>query len=738
MTISPNDAVEMSDAGLSTVPAIISLKRPTSAWKPYTKARPSLAETTGWFADDKQEAICIICGKVSGNVEMIDFDQTAVAFPGWFELLDAELRARLVIESSQSGGKHAVYRCVDPVEGNQKLASRETGEVLVETRGEGGIFLCAPTPGYTLEQGDWSSIPVVTAAERASMLAAARSLNELDAKTPPRLAGPTGAIDRASGAALSQRPGDDFNERGEVERLLKSHGWTQLGLEPDGNHRWRRPGKDVDHSATMKDRTFYVFSTSTPLESEVGLSPFAVYAGLEHGNNFDAAARELGRMGYGSDAPAIGVDLSYLLPRLIKSEPTGRLAEPEPMPDEMYRVPGFVGEVMDWTMSAAPYPNLPLAFCGAMALMSFLGGQKVRTQCNLRTNVYLIGLAPASSGKNYPREVNSYVLDRVGLDDGLGDRFASGEGIQDALLLTPTMLIQADEIDGIMRQIKSDKDGVRESIPAVLMTLYSSSSTNYPIRMKSGQKGRGKVRQPNLTVFGTATPAEFYSSLSHRMMVNGFFARLQIVDSGKRGRFHPTRAPDEMPESIIETALRWAEFKPGNGNLESFYPVPMTVPADKDAQRLANELGEKADTEYDIAEEAKDDASCAAWGRTLQQAKKLSLIYAISKSIDNPIIDGEAMSWATEFCCHQTARQLWAASQHVAENQWHELEQKAAAIMRKRGGVATRTVLMRGLHLKKREFDELMDSLIEAEKIRQIVTTSEKGKKGLGYELKTG
>ena len=68
-----------------------------------------------------------------------------------------KIQSRLVIESSQSGGRHVIYRCDQPVDGNLKLAqgNRDGKQVtLIETRGEGGLFLCSPSAGYEIIQGD--------------------------------------------------------------------------------------------------------------------------------------------------------------------------------------------------------------------------------------------------------------------------------------------------------------------------------------------------------------------------------------------------------------------------------------------------------------------------------------------------------------------------------------------------------------------------------------------------------
>src|SRR5690606_16345409 len=122
------------------------------------------------------------------------------------------------------------------------------------------------------------------------------------------------------------------------------------------------------------------------------------------------------------------------------------IADPGPIPEHLFQVPGFVSQVMDFTLANAPYPNVGLAFCGAMALQSYLCGRKVCDPGDLRPNIYLLALASSGTGKDFPRKVNARVLFEIGHIASLGDKFASGEGIQDALARTNAMLFQNDEM----------------------------------------------------------------------------------------------------------------------------------------------------------------------------------------------------------------------------------------------------------------------------------------------------
>ena len=244
----PESALACRDAGLSVLPAWREgdQKRvPLSSWKQYQDRLPTHAEVNAWFSNGHQ-AMCLVCGAVSGNQEMIDFDCQAEMFEPWCAAVREAapgLLEKLVIESTPSGGRHVDYRCMVPVCGNLKLAQRKIvvpsdepvnigGKTfvprkdaqgnwhvlltLIETRGEGGIFLCAPSPGYELLQGAFTALPVLTAEERDILLSAAWALNEhLPAPEPI-----------PAGQSNLTRPGDDFAERGDVRAVLIAHKWT--------------------------------------------------------------------------------------------------------------------------------------------------------------------------------------------------------------------------------------------------------------------------------------------------------------------------------------------------------------------------------------------------------------------------------------------------------------------------------------------------------------------------------
>ncbi|MFO0916673.1 MAG: bifunctional DNA primase/polymerase [Pirellulales bacterium] len=608
--------------GLCPLPAILAEKRPAlTGWKQYQRVLPTEQQVRTWFVEP--QPVCLLTGEVSGHLEMIDFDQGGELFAPWAELVAGEapgLLDRLVIERSQSGGRHVVYRSAVPVPGNRKLAQRtyivpgpepvelagkryvprqvnsqfEVTVVLIETRGEGGLFLCAPTPRYEIEQGQLANLPILSESDRAVLIEAACALNET---VPPATRIPA----RYQGTG---RPGDDYAERGNVREVLERHGWQRA--RSGENEYWRRPGK-------------------------------------EH-------------------------------------------------------------------------------------------GRKVRDEADNRTNLYLLALAYSSVGKDWPRKLNTHILHRIGHVRALGEKFASGEGIQDALFVTPAMLFQTDEIDGLLLAINKSRDARYETMMGTLLTMYSAANSIFPMRRKAGKECPGVIDQPCLVLYGTAIPTHYYEALSERMLTNGLFARMLIVESGPRSTGQDPRIIDP-PARVMDTAQWWASFNPGTGNLEDWHPRPRTVVADSQAQSILAESRRMCEREYTAAEASGDPVGTTVWGRVPEQVRKLALLYAVSASHEQPRIDADAAQWATQFMLHQTRRMLFMAHGHVAENPFHAECLKLLRKLREAPGQQLpHSMLLKRMKLDAKTFQELVTTL-EQQGDLVTVTHSTAGRPHRRYQL---
>ena len=317
-------AEELLSAGFSVLPTRKDKKPALGRWTDLQSTPMDSDTASGCFTTDGTYGIAVICGAVSGRLECIDFDahgrNIEEVVKQWYSdpgVKDIIARCRLYIETSPSGGYHVMYRYdYDKLDGNLKLAAWENGDSMIETRGEGGYVIVAPTPGYNVVRNTLADLGEITVDERDYLLETAR---HLDRKGQPEAReGLTRAAKEGETAGFD---GDDpvswFNwNRGEyAKNLLIEKGWVKVSYnEKEGVEYWRRPGKEDGTSATWgkKYNCLYVFSTSaSPFRSECYYSPFQILTKLRFKDNYQAAVKWIMGKYFEEECPYIRVGTDY-------------------------------------------------------------------------------------------------------------------------------------------------------------------------------------------------------------------------------------------------------------------------------------------------------------------------------------------------------------------------------------------------------------------------------------------
>lgn len=337
MTSNPilDAALAWQAAGASVIPvAADGTKRPACPWKRYQAERADADQIHAWF-DRPGYGLGIICGAVSGQLEMLEFEGRAVTeglLKKASDIMADNGQADLwtlvctgCVDTSPSGGIHLLYRVGGQVAGNQKIARRPSSDaeleaapgarvqVLIETRGEGGYTVAAPSGGtvhktggsWTRVAGGPATLPILSTDQRDALHAVLGCLDALPEETPePQPETAAGGNVAPIGVGSGLRPGDDFAAKVGWDDILCPQGWTKAHKEGAG-WAWTRPGKKTADgiSATTGTRgdgdNLYIWSTSTDLPSEEPLSKLYVYAHYHHGGDMSAAARDLASRGYG-------------------------------------------------------------------------------------------------------------------------------------------------------------------------------------------------------------------------------------------------------------------------------------------------------------------------------------------------------------------------------------------------------------------------------------------------------
>ncbi|WP_136796930.1 DUF3987 domain-containing protein [Desulfosediminicola ganghwensis] len=271
--------------GISVIPAKTDKSPALKSWKKYQSEKMSLELAGAIF--ETAECMALVCGEISGNLECLDFDKPDLFEPFMkaLNIMDEGLASKLIYLQTPSSGYHIPYRCINPVEGSQKLAVSLDNKTWIETRGEGGYFLTYPSPNYSFIKADFDSMPTLTSKERSTLLSLAHSFTEkveCHSKSKP-------------GGTGKNRPGDIYNEQVTPEvwqDLLFGSGWKFAGKGPREEIYLTRPGKESGVSASWKDGMLYVFSTNAGIPPGPH-SAFSVYTHLKHNGDYSAAAKEI-------------------------------------------------------------------------------------------------------------------------------------------------------------------------------------------------------------------------------------------------------------------------------------------------------------------------------------------------------------------------------------------------------------------------------------------------------------
>ncbi|MBO9592760.1 MAG: bifunctional DNA primase/polymerase [Niabella sp.] len=317
-------------AGVSVI-ATDSNKRAVLPWKKYEQGFATDTELNEMFNHSKTDGIAVLCGRLSGNLEVVDvdckYDLTGSLFENFIQEItdtDPDLAQRLVIARTKSKGYHIYYRC-SVIEGNKKLAQRFTTDderqknphekvkVLIETRGQSGYVIAPPTDGYKFTQGNIGSIPEISENQRRVILELARSFNTVIEEYKQH--------EYTEKKPFQKSPFSDYNDRGDVVELLTSHGWKFV-KEQGAKVVMLRPGETTSKSSGDFNRDmnlFSVFTTSSEFEPNKGYRPAAVYAMLECGNDWKEAAKKLLAAGYGEPFRKLNKEVRYEIAKM-KSE----------------------------------------------------------------------------------------------------------------------------------------------------------------------------------------------------------------------------------------------------------------------------------------------------------------------------------------------------------------------------------------------------------------------------------
>ena len=298
-------------AGISVLPCKED-KRPLRAeWGSLQKMPMPLEDSEQEFRNSAY--IGVITGEVSGNLEGIDFDNHDHGIEKYFnawKLENAEIFAKydIYIERTKRGGFHVLYRIdSENIYNSRVLARWETKETMIETKGEGGYFIVAPSEGYAVISGDLTLVPTIRPDEREQLIQTAKKLSKVTQSTEEK------ETESSHHDFTDPVSWYNWNKVNYSKGLLTEAGWSKSTDKNKVEH-WSKPGTKNEVHATWghKYNALYVFSTSTlPFKNECYYTPFQILVMLKFSSNHFAAINWISIHYLNADSPYIRVGVDY-------------------------------------------------------------------------------------------------------------------------------------------------------------------------------------------------------------------------------------------------------------------------------------------------------------------------------------------------------------------------------------------------------------------------------------------
>jgi len=383
------------------------------------------------------------------------------------------------------------------------------------------------------------------------------------------------------------------------------------------------------------------------------------------------------------------------------------------------QIPGLVGDITQYIIETALYPQPELAFSAALTLMSVLTGQKVKDAGGTRTNIYVAALAPSGSGKDYGRTVIQDVLIKCGKPEVCGPQdIGSSAGLLRALQdISPVMLFPLDEMGILLEGVNSGGRNIHlAKIGKVFLELYSSVGKVYNGTAYADVRNNPIIHNPHCTIYATSTPCTFWESLTKANLTSGLLARFMFFEGGYVMPNDDAKM-DDVPLAIVERCKAWAEYRPTlPGNLDTLHAKTVGVSAAADVRLKQHR---RTIAERRIKEEP---ARAALWSRVAEKSQKLALLFACGRHEPGSEIIIEASDMdAAIAVSNWSCRYLIAKMDKIGQTAYAKDVDEIVAFIAKRGTVTLKDLYRKFRYIPAKRRKEMVNDAIEAGRLEQVM-----------------
>jgi hypothetical protein len=313
------------------------------------------------------------------------------------------------------------------------------------------------------------------------------------------------------------------------------------------------------------------------------------------------------------------------------------------------------------------------------------------------------------------------------------DRLASGPGLLAMLTSQPQRMCFLDEFGHMLEQMTATGAGghIRQ-ILTEFTALYSAAGSLYTGTAYASRPAE-VIQSPHLSLFGTATPEQFWRAFGSAALEDGSVARFLVMPLNRIGMKDPTGVlTPELQADIVAIADARARQQSQSLSDAGAVRVPVTPEAETARKRLVLTMASCA--EYADLHGVKGAAPILS--RVAENAAKIALVSAVGRSPFQPHISLKDFNIGHAIARWSARTMIQSIGLFVADN---EIERNTNEVERfifegKSAGRLKSKIQRKFRKMRSNDLSETLESLVDQGGVRvENLKRDGPGRPGLRY-----
>lgn len=452
---------------------------------------------------------------------------------------------------------------------------------------------------------------------------------------------------------------------------------------------------------------------------------------------------------YGWERPKLPmiIDMSAYLDSRNKVERTvieheGNTLKHLDLPEELKKIPGVIGSIMNWSLSIAPMPSFWVHTVGAIQTVGTLLGRDFVNDSGLTTNNYFVVVGPTGCGKEFARKIPESIIggfSEINKNEAntIAGKFHSEPALFSSLERCPRLLAIHDEWAHWVEAISTGKASHGQSdLMAQIMELMGKDSylrAAYSNQTKTKEEKEDekdeilRILKPCFSYTGITTPAKLEPSINRTLVNDGFLNRFMIVFPEEKYRsyqrpkgVHKKPLPYDVKcwyeTVLIRLAAQNGLAHPSHLKRDDPYQLlnPVIIEFEDDADEYLHSYQE---IYADIAESVDKIGLSDIMARCYMMALKLATLFALAKDPMCEKVDLDSAKMAAKFVEYVKLKELEYYKLYLSSSKYEKMVKDVIKELesKQHNGLSEGEIknLPCMVNRKKRERDEIMDTLFD-------------------------